>query len=79
MKRGNVKWFNPKKGFGFIRQEDGTDLFVHFSAINMEGFKTLRSGQEVEYEVGSNAEGKVQAANVTAVGEILTTDQPLAE
>jgi CspA family cold shock protein len=69
MKTGTVKWFNPKKGFGFIKQEDGTDLFVHFSAINMEGFKTLRSGEEVQYEVGENSDGKVQASNVTKIGE----------
>ena len=65
MLKGTVKWFNPKKGFGFITQEDGTDLFVHFSALVMEGFKTLKSGQEVQYEVGANAEGKTQASNVT--------------
>jgi CspA family cold shock protein len=67
MKKGTIKWFNPKKGFGFIKQEDGTDLFVHFSAISMEGFKTLRSGEEVEYEVGTNADGKTQAAIVVRV------------
>lgn len=75
MLKGTVKWFNPKKGFGFIKQSDGTDLFVHFSAITMEGFKTLRSGQEVEYELGKNAEGKVQAANVVAVGGAPATER----
>ena len=67
MLTGKVKWFNPKKGFGFITQEDGSDLFVHFSAISMEGFKTLKSGQEVQYEVGKNAEGKTQASNVSPI------------
>ena len=64
---GTVKWFNPKKGYGFITQDDGSELFVHFSAINMEGFKTLKSGQQVQYEVGTNAEGKTQASNVVPV------------
>ena len=68
MLKGTVKWFNPKKGFGFITQEDGSDLFVHFSAISMEGFKTLKTGQEVQYELGANAEGKTQASNVTPLG-----------
>jgi len=68
METGTVKWFNPKKGFGFITQEDGTDLFVHFSALVMEGFKTLKSGDTVSYEIGKNAEGKTQASNVTPQG-----------
>jgi len=63
MERGRVKWFNAEKGFGFIEREGGNDIFVHFSAINMEGFKTLEEGQEVEFEVVEGAKGP-QAANV---------------
>jgi len=49
---GTVKWFNPAKGFGFIGRENGEDVFVHYSAIQMEGFKTLKEGQKVEFEIG---------------------------
>ena len=63
MKTGIVKWFNSEKGFGFISIEGGDDVFVHFSAIQGEGFKTLDEGQQVEFEVGSGARGP-QAANV---------------
>jgi CspA family cold shock protein len=61
--RGKVKWFNDAKGFGFIEQEGGSDVFVHYSAIQMEGFKTLKQGQEVEFEIREGAKGP-QAANV---------------
>jgi len=61
--RGRVKWFNPVKGFGFIEREDGTDVFVHFSAIQMDGFKTLEEGQEVEFEIVEGERGP-QAAKV---------------
>lgn len=64
MKNGKVKWFNSEKGFGFIEAEDGNDVFVHFSAIQTEGFKTLEEGQEVSFEVVEGARGP-QAANVT--------------
>ncbi|MBQ2891226.1 MAG: cold-shock protein [Clostridia bacterium] len=64
MQNGKVKWFNAEKGFGFIESEDGTDVFVHFSAIAMEGYKTLEEGAEVEFEVVEGAKGP-QAANVT--------------
>lgn len=64
MARGKVKWFNDAKGYGFIEQVDGDDVFVHFSAISMEGFKTLVEGQEVEFEVRETDKG-LQAANVT--------------
>jgi cold shock protein len=57
MKKGKVKWFNDAKGYGFIEQEDGDDVFVHFSAIQMEGFKTLSEGQEVEFEVETGDKG----------------------
>jgi cold shock protein len=63
MERGRVKWFNAEKGFGFIEREDGGDVFVHFSAITMDGFKTLDEGTEVEFEVVEGAKGP-QAANV---------------
>ena len=61
---GKVKWFNAEKGFGFIESSEGTDVFVHFSAINMEGYKTLEEGMEVQFEVVEGEKG-LQAANVT--------------
>ncbi len=63
MQRGRVKWFNAEKGFGFIERDNGNDVFVHFSAITMEGFKTLEEGSEVEFDVVEGAKGP-QAANV---------------
>jgi len=65
MKTGTVKWFNAKKGYGFICDEDGNDIFVHFSALNMSGFKVLEEGDKVEYEVITGDSGRLQAANVT--------------
>jgi len=65
MARGKVKWFNDAKGYGFIEQTGGEDVFVHFSAITMDGFKTLTEGQRVEFEVVQGPKG-AQAANVTA-------------
>ena len=64
MEQGKVKWFNAEKGFGFIEREGGDDVFVHFSAIQGEGFKTLEEGQKVEFEVVEGNRGP-QAANVT--------------
>ncbi len=61
--QGKVKWFNAEKGFGFIEREDGDDVFVHFSAINADGFKSLDEGQDVEFEIVEGARGP-QAANV---------------
>lgn len=62
--QGKVKWFNAEKGFGFIESNEGGDIFVHFSAIQGEGFKTLEEGQEVEFDVVEGNRG-LQAANVT--------------
>lgn len=64
MKTGTVKWFNAKKGYGFISDENGGDIFVHFSALNMSGFKVLEEGDKVEFEVIEGEKGP-QAANVT--------------
>ena len=61
---GTVKWFNAKKGFGFISDEEGNAVFVHFSALQMDGFKVLDEGDEVEFEVIDGEKGP-QAANVT--------------
>ncbi|MCR4652223.1 MAG: cold-shock protein [Eubacterium sp.] len=63
MNKGTVKWFNADKGYGFITGEDGKDVFVHFSAIQGEGFKSLDEGQSVSYELVEGAKG-MQAANV---------------
>ncbi len=65
MAQGTVKWFSNEKGYGFIEREEGDDVFVHFSAINMEGYKTLTEGQRVEFEVVQGDKG-LQAANVQA-------------
>ena len=64
MAQGTVKWFNPEKGYGIISQNDGEDLFVHFSEINMDGFKTLDEGAAVEFDVTTGQNGKLQASNV---------------
>ena len=66
MPTGKVKWFNNSKGYGFIQQEDGTDIFVHFSAISGDGYKTLDEGQPVQFEVTQGPKG-LQAANVSKV------------
>lgn len=67
MSKGTVKWFNNQKGYGFISDEEGNDVFVHYSGVNMEGFKSLQEGAEVEYEVTEGTKGP-QAVNVTIVG-----------
>jgi len=63
---GEVKWFDSKKGYGFIEREDGDDVFVHFSALQQEGFKTLEEGQEVEFEIVEGDRGP-QAENVDVI------------
>ncbi|MDD4378303.1 MAG: cold-shock protein [Eubacteriales bacterium] len=66
MAKGTVKWFNSEKGFGFITKEDGNDVFVHFSAIQGDGFKTLEEGQKVSFDVTQGNRGD-QAANVVRI------------
>lgn len=66
MNRGTVKWFNSSKGYGFINDESGKDVFVHFSGINMDGFKSLDEGASVEYEIVDGEKG-AQAVNVTKI------------
>ena len=67
MTKGSVKWFNAEKGFGFITTEEGEDVFVHFSGIQKDGFKTLEENEEVEFEVVETEKG-LQAENVVSVG-----------
>ena len=64
MQKGTVKWFNNQKGYGFICDENGKDIFVYYSGLNMEGFKTLDEGQEVEFDIIEGTKGP-QAVNVT--------------
>ena len=66
MSKGKVKWFNEKKGYGFIETEEGNDLFVHYSDIKGDGFKTLREGDEVEFEIAESQKGK-KAINVEKI------------
>lgn len=66
MARGTVKWFNDTKGFGFIQQESGEDVFVHYTSIGGDGFKTLKEGEEVEFEITQGPKGP-QASDVVKV------------
>lgn len=68
MAEGKVKWFNEEKGFGFIVKDDGSDIFVHFSAIQSKGFKTLKEGQRVRFDIGEGRKGPA-ATNVFIVEE----------
>ncbi|MCI9427023.1 MAG: cold-shock protein [Eubacterium sp.] len=67
MQQGNVKWFNVKKGYGFLSDAEGNDVFVHYSALQMDGFKELKDGELVEFEVVDGEKGP-QATNVVRVG-----------
>ena len=67
MNKGTVKWFNNQKGYGFITDSEGKDIFVHYSAIQMDGFKTIIEGDVVEYEIGEGTTGREQAVNVTPI------------
>jgi CspA family cold shock protein len=66
MATGTVKWFNAEKGFGFIEREDGDDVFVHYSAIQTSGYRTLEEGQRVEFDVGPGKKGE-EAQNVRPI------------
>lgn len=66
MTKGTVKWFNSQKGYGFLTSEDGKDVFVHFTGLNMEGFKTLEENQSVEFDVIDGEKGP-QAVNVAVI------------
>jgi cold shock protein len=67
MPAGKVKWFNDSKGYGFIEQENGEDVFVHFSAVQQDGFKSLKTGEKVEFEIVQGPKGP-QASNVVKAG-----------
>ena len=71
---GKVKWFSGSKGYGFLTMEEGTDIFVHYSGINKDGFKSLEEGQNVEFDVVNVERGK-QAVNVTVIEENDETKQ----
>lgn len=66
MNKGTVKWFNNQKGFGFICDEQGNDIFVHYSGLNMQGFKALEEGQKVQFDIVDGSKGP-QATNVTTL------------
>jgi CspA family cold shock protein len=80
--RGAVKWFNNAKGFGFIEHESGQDVFVHYSVIQTDGFKTLKDGEEVQYELSAGDKGlhaiKVVRVNHVSSSAAETTSQPIA-
>lgn len=67
--KGIVKWFNKERGFGFIVMEDGKDIFVHYKNLNMEGFKELKDGQKVEFNIETDNNNRTKAVNVTVVNK----------
>lgn len=67
MQQGTVKWFNAKKGYGFISDESGNDVFVHYSEIQMDGFKEIKDGEAVTFDIVEGQNGRQQAANVVRV------------
>lgn len=69
MERGKVKWFNASKGYGFIERENGNDVFLHFSGIAMDGYKTIENGTEVQFNIVNGQKG-LQAADVTPVATV---------
>ncbi len=69
MERGKIKWFNAEKGYGFIERDNAKDVFVHYSAINMDGYKTLEEGAEVQFDIVDGQKGD-QAANVTRIATV---------
>ena len=69
MERGKIKWFNAEKGYGFIERDNAKDVFVHYSAINMDGYKTLEEGTEVQFDIVDGQKGD-QAANVTRIATV---------
>ena len=73
--QGTVKWFNAQKGFGFIQRDDGPDVFVHYSAIKSDGFRTLNEGDLVEFEIVEGPKG-LQAAEVTRISEYAKPTRP---
>jgi CspA family cold shock protein len=75
MEKGTVKWFNEAKGYGFIKRQTGEDVFVHFKAIIGEGFRTLKEGEEVEFEVEQGPKG-LQGKNVTRLGASANSANP---
>jgi CspA family cold shock protein len=75
MEKGTVKWFNEAKGYGFIKRQSGEDVFVHFKSIIGEGFRTLKEGEEVEFEVEQGPKG-LQAKNVTRLGTRANSANP---
>ncbi|MCK4557069.1 MAG: cold shock domain-containing protein, partial [Candidatus Aminicenantes bacterium] len=79
MPKGTVKWFNEKKGYGFIKQDDGQDIFVHFSSITMSGFKTLTEGDEVTYDIEDGNRGPVAKNVARAQGSSDVAEAPVAE
>lgn len=69
MERGKIKWFDAQKGYGFIERENGTDIFVHFSAIVMDGYKTINEGVNVQFDIVEGEKG-LQASNVTTIATV---------